>query len=110
MSLPHATLTRTATTAAASPDYHLTEDLASVVTAVQDDIHAQIAVHLHNDASGEELLGVMVSLCPTSDTLVADALFTTAVTWPVTGQGVTARELNTHKLATEIANRIISQL
>ena len=65
-------------------DHYLSDAVHHLVSAVRDEITTALNTHLLRTESYDYLIGVMVAVCPGNDTLVVEALYGNAHTWPVT--------------------------
>lgn len=86
-----ATCTATATAVSATAharetdvDHYLNAAAHHLVSAVREEVTAALETHLQYIESYDHLIGVMVAVCPGNDTLIVEALYAHAHTWPVT--------------------------
>lgn len=84
MSAAIRTATASAYTREVDADHYLSDAVHNLVSAVRDEITTALNTHLLRTESYDYLIGVMVAVCPGNDTLVVEALYGNAHTWPVT--------------------------
>lgn len=65
-------------------DHYLSAATHHLVSAVREEVTTALETHLRYIESYDHLIGVMVAVCPGNDTLVVEALYAHAHTWPVT--------------------------